>query len=245
MEQMYKEDDLTEQSEEIVLRRAKNAMESAAFRLEGVELQTDRTINQTVPRNDQEQEDALKRAQMDFDKSKQERSTERQKRNLEMQRKKMELEEQKKKFREMQEERKRVVLKSDHDGFFLHGELKRGKLGAKPATLEKGDQVTGKQILGVVLDPSQLQIRVDLPEERIGVVHKGVPCEIVPKGMPDISIEGMVKSVERLPFINGKYDCVVTLRGKQPKELTPGMNCELLFTVDNEKSSKDQDGNQE
>ena len=42
LEQMYKEDDLTEQSEEIVLRRAKRSMESAAFSLEGREIQTEK-----------------------------------------------------------------------------------------------------------------------------------------------------------------------------------------------------------
>ncbi len=51
LEQMYKEDDLTEQSEEIVLKRAKRAVESAQFRLEGAEIQSERTIQQQIPRS--------------------------------------------------------------------------------------------------------------------------------------------------------------------------------------------------
>ena len=46
---MYKEDDLTEASEEIVLKRARQAVENAQFRLEGVEISTERSITQSLP----------------------------------------------------------------------------------------------------------------------------------------------------------------------------------------------------
>ena len=44
LEQMYKEDELTEESEEIVLKRAQQAVESAEFRFEGTKVQTERTL---------------------------------------------------------------------------------------------------------------------------------------------------------------------------------------------------------
>ena len=49
LEQMYKEDELTEESEEIVLKRAQQAVESAEFRFEGTKVQTERTLQQSIP----------------------------------------------------------------------------------------------------------------------------------------------------------------------------------------------------
>lgn len=229
LEQMYKEDDLTEESEEIVLRRAKRAMESAAFSLERTKIQTERTIKQSVPRSDASQDETLARAMMAYEKSISAMANEKQKRDLELQRKKTKFKEQEEAFEQMREERKKVVLKSEIDGIFLYGQLTRAKLPAKPIDLKKGGSVTGKQVLGTVVDPAKLRIRVDLPEERLYVVRPGTKCKVVPKGMPNAKLDGVVKSVGLVPYTNGKFDCIVTVRGKQLADVMPTMTCDLQF----------------
>ena len=47
---MYEADDPTEESEEIVLKRAKQAVEAAQFRLEGVEIQSNRVVERMYRR---------------------------------------------------------------------------------------------------------------------------------------------------------------------------------------------------
>ncbi|MEM6690456.1 MAG: HlyD family efflux transporter periplasmic adaptor subunit [Planctomycetota bacterium] len=242
LEQMYKEDDLTEESEEIVLRRAKYAMERAAYSLERSHIQTERTIKQTVPRNDASQEDTLARALLAYDTKMREMDGEAKKRKLELERKEEAFKKQSEKFKEMQMERKRTVLKSAIGGFFIHGQLNRGKFGSKPALLKKGDSVTGKQILGTVVDPARLQVRVDLPEDKMTLIKKGVVCEIEPKGIPDLKYRGVVKSVGAVPYVDGKFDCVVAIRGKA-SEVIPGMNCDLLFVDVADKKGSEQSGN--
>lgn len=235
--QMYKEDDLTEESEEIVLRRAKHSMESAAFSLERTKIQTERTIKQSIPRSDASQQDTLARAMINYDTSTRSMANDRQKRELELDRKKSKFKKQSKTFAEMRAERQQVVLKSPIDGIFLYGQLTRGKLPAKPVSLKQGGSAAANQVLATVVDPSRLQVRVDLPEERFSVITKGVKCKVIPKGMPNVQFEGVVKSVSAVPFTNGKFDCIVSVRGKQLADVMPAMSCELLFVnPDAEKS---------
>jgi hypothetical protein len=229
LEQMYKEDDLTEESEEIVLRRAKRAMKTAAFALERAKIQFERTTQQTVPRGDASQEESLARAMLEYEKSMRTMAIDKQTRELKLQQSRDKLEDQAETLQELRAERKKVVLKSDIDGIFLYGKLTRSKLPAKPVELSKGGTVSGSQIIGTVVDPTRLQIRVDLPEERYSLVRKGVGCKVVPKGMPNVRLDGQVKSVSLVPYTNGKYDCVVTLRGSEVDELVPTMTCDLLF----------------
>ncbi|MEO1524063.1 MAG: HlyD family efflux transporter periplasmic adaptor subunit [Planctomycetota bacterium] len=232
LEKMYKEDDLTEESEMIVLRRAKRSVDSAKFSLEGREISTERTIKQAIPLADKDQEDKLARALMTFEKSNLDLTIGEKKAELEMQQKQTKFDKQLKDIEEMREERKRVVLKAENDGIFIHGPLNRGKLGPKPSELEEGDKASGKQVLGVVADPSTLQIRVDLAEDKLALVREGTSCMIVPKSMPERTIEGAVKSVSSIPFASGKFDCVVTISGTVPPELVPTMSCELVFEND-------------
>lgn len=229
LEQMYKEDDLTEESEEIVLRRAKRAMESAAFSLERAKIQAERTIKQSIPNDDANQEDALTRATMDHEKSVHSLSIEKQKRDLELQRKRRKVNDQADELGEMRTERKKVVLKSDIDGIFVYGEIVRGKLPAKQVRWDKGSSVNGKQVLGTVVDPSKLQVRMELPEEHLATVRAGVTCKVIPKSMPGVELNGVVKSVGIVPIAAEKYDCVINVRGKSLADVLPAMTCDVLF----------------
>lgn len=238
LEQMYKEDDLTEESEEIVLRRAKRAMETAAFSLERAKIQHQRTIKQTVPRSDASQAETLTRALIDYDKAMQAMASERKKRQLELERKLRKFKEQSEHFAEMRGERKQVILKSEIDGIFLYGKVSRGKLPAKPVELEKGTAVSAQQVIGTVVDPKRLQLRVDLSEEHLAVVRKGATCKVAPKAMPDVKLDGVVKSVMNVPFADGKYDCIVTVSGKQLADVLPAMTCDLIFATNADKQAE-------
>ncbi|WP_259631455.1 HlyD family efflux transporter periplasmic adaptor subunit [Stieleria sedimenti] len=237
LEQMYKEDDLTEESEEIVLRRAKRAMESAQFSLDRAQLQHDRTIKQSIPRDDANQEEALARAVIEYEKTLHAMGIDKQKRELELQRKRIKLEQQAEKFDEMRAERKKVVLKSGLDGIFVYGTVTRAKLPAKPVELKKDTSVSGKQVIGTVLDPAKLQVRVELPEAQLKAVHVGDRCKIVPKGIADSELDGVVKSIGIVPLTAGKYDCIVSLRGKALADVLPAMTCELQFPQANPKAA--------
>ncbi|WP_197455984.1 HlyD family efflux transporter periplasmic adaptor subunit [Stieleria neptunia] len=239
LEQMYKEDDLTEESEEIVLRRAKRAMESAQFSLDRAKIQHDRTIKQSIPRDDANQEETLARALIDYEKAVHAMGIDKQKRELELRRKRVKLEQQAEKFDEMRAERKKVVLKSALDGIFVYGTVTRAKLPAKPVELKKGSGVSGKQVIGTVLAPTKLQVRVELPEPQLKSVHVGDRCKVVPKGIADAELNGVVKSIGIVPLTAGKYDCIVSLRGKASADVLPAMTCELQFTTAKPKAADD------
>ncbi|MEM9645929.1 MAG: hypothetical protein AAF989_13140, partial [Planctomycetota bacterium] len=130
--QMYEEDDLTEQSEEIVLRRAKNSMEAAQFRHEGTVSSNEHSLKELLPRERLAKELALNQAMRSHAKSMHELDSAEKKRQVEMKRKRQKFHDQEKSFSKMRQERQGVVLTAAHDGIFLHGKLTRGKLSSKP-----------------------------------------------------------------------------------------------------------------
>ena len=64
LEKMYKADDLTEETEEIVLKRQKNSVEFAEFSLENAKLSRDETLKISLPRYDIRIKEALERSEM-------------------------------------------------------------------------------------------------------------------------------------------------------------------------------------
>ncbi len=234
LEQMYKEDDLTEESEEIVLKRAKQSVEFAEYRLEGTVIQSDRAVKQDVPRSQAQQDDSLARAELTYQKAIQNLASARQRREIEINRKRDKYKDQKEKVDQQKEERKRVALASSMDGIVLHGKLTRGKLSDKPSVLEEGTKVTAKQVLATVVSPDKLQIRVDIEEKDLHVVVAGTKCKVTTKAFPEFEAAGTVKSVSLVPYAGTKYDGLVTFRqSKEDPAIMPTMTCELAFEVAN------------
>ncbi len=230
LEQMYQEDDLTEQSEEIVLKRARRAVESAQFRLRGVEIQTERTLTQSIPRATEQQQESLSRAKLSHQASMQDLNSARRKRNVEIRRTRDEFKQQEQKLAELRQERQQFVLAASIDGIFLHGKLNRGKLSEKPSTLAVGSKVTPAQVVATVVNPKLLHIRVDLEQQHLAMVKPGKKCKVTVNGLPDFQTVGTVKSVSIVPYAGTKFDCVVTFRKpKQQPAILPTMTCQLEF----------------
>ena len=246
LQQMYEEDDLTEESEEIVLKRARQAVESAQFRFETTEIQTNRVLEQEIPRSVKEQESSLSRAELAYEKKMHEMKLERQKHEIELAKEKEKLREKERDLAELKEDRRAMVLTSTINGIALHGKLTRGRLPEKPSTLDADSKVAGKQVLITVVNPKKLQVRADLSEKQLGVVTEGARCKVIVNAFPEVEASGVVKSVSKVPYAATKYDCVVSFRtGNDAPALIPTMTCEMKFDSPIEDADEDDEDDED
>jgi HlyD family secretion protein len=225
LEQMYKEDELTEESEEIVLKRAQQAVDSAKFRLEGGKIQAERTVKESIPQQTAQAEDAFRRAEMAYHKTIQGLNTARQKQDIEIAQKRDKLAKQQADLIAMQAERAHLTIIAPHDGIAYHGELTRGKLGDKPSSLKADSAVTNKQTLLTIVNPAKLQIRTELTETLLDKVTAGMNGTATPNAKTGQKLTVRVKSAAAIPFANNKFDCVVMIRNGKIDGIVPGMTC--------------------
>ena len=236
LEQMYKEDEITEASEEIVLKRAKRAVESARFRLQGEEINTQRSLQQKIPRGQEQQEDAFTRQQLAYDKTLLSLELNRQRQEIELNKTKKSLAKQKADLQQLREDRKHLVLQAPEDGILYHGALHRGRVSDKPGGLAEGTTVTNKQVLATLVRSQPLQIRLDLAEKDLQHIRVGAPATASPTGFPDRKLPATVKSLSYVPIANGKFDCVLTVKlGKAKPAIMPGMSCSVEFVAEAKK----------
>lgn len=230
LEKMYKEDELTEESEEIVLKRAKRSVESAKFRLKGAEISAVRSLEQSIPREQEQKDDAIARALMAFDKARRALDLARQRKEIDIAKGKKVFDKQKEDMGKMRADRKQMVLRAPADGVVYHGRLSRGKLADKPSALAADATVTNKQVLVTLVNPRALQIRVDLAETALRHVQVGAKGTASPKAFPDRKLQITVKSVSFIPMSNGKHDCVVNVKfDKTQPAIAAGMTCDVEF----------------
>ncbi len=246
LEQMYQEDDLTEESEEIVLKRAKQAVENAKFRFRNTEIATQRSLKQSIPRAQAEQEATLTRAQLAHAKAVRDLNSERTRRDIELRKKRNQVDRQQSDFKQLQDERKKLVIQAPAAGIVVHGKLTRGKISDKPSTLEAGSSVTGDQVLMTLFEPGRLQIRVDLEQTDLPAARPGAEGIVTIAAYPDLKLGATVTSVSLVPFAGSKFDGVLSVKllGDTPP-IVPGMTCKIGFAATDAVEKTENDENVE
>ncbi|MGI9441663.1 MAG: HlyD family efflux transporter periplasmic adaptor subunit [Rubripirellula sp.] len=228
LQQMYDADELTEESEEIVLKRAKRAVESAEFRHQSTIIAVDRAIKQGLPRTIAVQEATFTTAEHAHAKAVRDLGVEATRAQIEITKKRDAYKKAQTKLSELKAERKKVALASKISGIVVHGKLTRGKLSDKPSLLTKGTTVTGSQVIATVLSAGKLQVRLDLAQSNLPVVTPGAKCTVTVPGVEGFKASGTVKSVSAIPYAGSRYDCVVSFSAGKNK-LTPTMACDVSF----------------
>ncbi|MEE2937156.1 MAG: HlyD family efflux transporter periplasmic adaptor subunit [Planctomycetota bacterium] len=238
LEQMYKEDDLTEESEEIVLKRAKRAVDSAEYRLEGTKIASEQMLKRGIAEQAAQQVESLARAELTHQQNVRDLASARPKREIEIAKTRAAFQEQEKQLEELRAERRRAVINSPINGVVLHGKLNRGRISDKASVLDADSNVNAEQVIATVVDTTKLQIRVDLAEANLSRLQVGQNCSVSVAAVPAFTGQGVVKSVSRVPYAGTKYDCVVALKkSKQAGLLMPTMTCTMVFAT--AKTSKD------
>jgi multidrug resistance efflux pump len=231
LQQMYEEDDLTEESEEIVLKRARQAVEAAEFRLVGTKTQTERLINQSIPQQTAEQDDAISKARVTHQTAVEKQKNDRLRKELELSKQRKATIKQAQEFETMREQRKQIILTSPHDGLVIHGELASGKIADKESPLQVGSSVTDSQVIATIVNPNSLHVLAALPESDFSHVTVADEVTVMPGMDDDVKITGKVKSISRLPVTGTKFEMVISIPRLKDSIVLPATSCSVELPV--------------
>lgn len=230
LEKMYQADELTEESEEIVLKRAKRDVESALFRLEGAREQHRRSVEETLPRNEIEQGERIKRAEMAHEAAILDLKLSRARKEIDLKKQNIKLEEQKENLDKLRAERKGFVKKAPVAGYVIHGALNRGAQPERTAPLEAGKSLTADQVVMTIVPVKPLRVRLTVAEAELRHVKTGVEVQVFSNIYPNEAMKGEVTSVSVVPYSGNKFDCVVKFKpGKLAGRLIPTTGCRVEF----------------
>ena len=238
---MYKEDDLTEETEEIILKRQRYAVESAEFRLKSAKLSTKRSLEVTIPRSAIDQEQALKDAEVAWKTTRETLPSALQQKRLDA--KKLRVDDQRadEKSANLKGDRAQMEIKAQSDGRIYHGEIDNGRWS--PVAAAKFMKIGGKILPRVVfatLIPNDAKMQLDAFVDEIAAskLKEGQKGYVAPASSARSRLAVEVTKVATHPAVDGKYHVLLTLHGT-PEELhlVPGMKGKGKITTGNEGES--------
>jgi HlyD family secretion protein len=235
LEKMYKEDDLTEETEEMILKRTKRSVENAKYSLELSRIRSKRLLETLLPREEQQTKDAAVRAELAYRRAAATTPLSVDRKQIELAKLRYDLEESLAKLKALKADRDLLIVKAPMDGVVYHGTWDDGTWSlsaAIKAALKVGGTVPAKTPVMTIVQPRPLSIETTVEEKDVAHVTKGATGTAAPTAYPDRKLACQVTDVSTFPTEPGKFTTTLSLgKGNQKLgPLVPGMTVAITLT---------------
>lgn len=238
LEKMYEADDLTEETEEIILRRARDALERAEFSLKQAKQDRDELFAITFPRAETRMKKSAERERLSLAKAKAMLPLQLKQQKIETEKLEIRLKRSREKLDELLADRKLMNIRAPVAGVVYYGESERGQwssISSAAERLKQGASLSPNKVLMTIVQTRPLAIRATVAEKHLHEVRPGVKGYATPAGYPRLKLEAIVAEVGNVPVTSSSYDAKITVAlDDEAKPLMPGMNCNVkLRTYEN------------
>jgi len=225
---MYSEDELTEETEEIVLRRAKRRLERT---ITGLELQ-DRGWKYSVeterPKELDDLELDVRSTEQELEKTQATQKNQKALKEIEVRKKEIEAEKQATELEKLRRDLEKFVIYAPSEGIVLHE-----KADADKQTIFKvKDSVQPYTALLTIAKPGEVRAKCMIAEKDIFRVEPNMQVKVKPAALPDRVLSGLLEPLDLLPEKPNQWKAIVKLEDSDPR-LIPRMKCkvEILLEV--------------
>lgn len=235
LQKMYRDKDLTEETEEIILKRQRHMVEMNEHSLKSAKIHRDQTIKIQLPRREQSMRDTAEKQALALEKAKNTlRPTLRQKR-LALEKLVYEHDKSGEKLKDLERDRELLTVRAPADGIVYHGKCVHGKwttTATSEAKLQPGGNVAPNEVFMTVVSPRPIFVRADVEEKKLHWLQEGLKGKAVPAGFPDLKIPARLLKISFVPQSSGHFDARIVLdSGKDLHSLMPGMACSIKLTA--------------
>jgi HlyD family secretion protein len=234
LEKMYKADDLTEETEEIILRRTQFSVKTAMNTLENAKLTAKRELEVILPRDEEsyvnskrDQDNALAFAEQTLPKSlaKKRYEVDKLQRDQRMSNKRL---------ADLKKDIELMILRAPADGIVYYGACESGRWTSGPALagllrkLTPGGKLSGNEVFMTIVNPDNLVLKAIVNEDDLGAVAEGREGKASPVAAPGRKLAAKVDNVASVPLpgVTG-FEVTISFKPIEGVRLLPGMRCKV------------------
>ncbi len=235
LEKMYKADDLTEKTEEIILKRQKSAVEFAQFSLDNAKLTSEEMLKVRLPRMDVQLKESLERTALAKARAQMALSLDLDRTRYELEQRKNARKKSLEKHTKLLADRELMEIKSPADGIVYYGQCVNGRWADTASLVQKyqpHNKVTGDSVLMTIVEQRPLYITSNLEEGKRPDVSDDQKAKIVLPSEGGDRLNGKVKSISPIPVSSGKFEINFDVdQDEIPAWIVAGMSCKINVTT--------------
>jgi multidrug efflux pump subunit AcrA (membrane-fusion protein) len=235
LEKMYRSKDLTEETEEIILRRQRFQVENSEFALKEAELHRDQTLKVDLPRQEERAREGAVKHSIDLEKARATLPLILNQKRLAVAKLKHDLAKGTEKLADLRRDRDAMTVHAPADGLVYFGRCDHGhwtSAGTVAAKLHKGGTILPDEVFMTIVAPRPVDIRASVDEKDLAALTQRAELKGVVTSTLDPArrLPARLSSVVPVPHEAGKFEAVIAVEiGDDLTLLKPGMACSIKF----------------
>lgn len=238
LKKMYEADDLTEETEEIILKRAQNEVAYYEWLLEQTRERSARTLNTTIPRELDSQRRNAENLSLAWRQAERGLPDALRKKRLEVESQERDARKAGERLADLENDLALLTVRAPHDGVVYYGANSRGKW-ITAATIDRklvpGGKIAAHEVFLTVAKAAPLSIQVAVPEGKLRHLKPGLKGRACPAFDPEAEFETQLKSVSFVPYADHTHDAVFSVPGAaadpEGPPLFPGMTAKVRLDL--------------
>jgi multidrug efflux pump subunit AcrA (membrane-fusion protein) len=235
LEKMYRSKDLTEETEEIILRRHRFQVETGEFSLKEAELHRDQVLKVDLPRREEQvRENAVKQS-IDLAKARALLPLNLNQKRLVLAKLKHDHAKSAEKLADLRHDQDAMTVHAPAAGIVYFGRCERGNWPAAVATaqkLHKGGVIAPDEVFITVVAARPVDVRATVEEKDLAALIQPRELKglVIPAFDPALRLPARLASVLPVPREAGKFEAKVAFElGEDKAAIKPGMACTVKF----------------
>jgi multidrug resistance efflux pump len=233
LEKMYKANDLTEDTEKIILRRQRHQVEWATFELRAAEIQHDYLLKVTLPRKDKSLRDGLVKQNLLLEKAQKTLNPQAAQKQQNLAKMRHDRQKNLDRLAKLRADRDGLTVRAPMDGIVYHGKFHKGQWslpGGQEGKLVVDGSVSPGEVFLTVVKSHPLAVRLQVEEKDVHLLKPGLEGKARVHFDPTRKVPAKLTKVTPIPAAPGKYEALVGLEvGPAGQALMPGMGCAVRF----------------
>jgi multidrug efflux pump subunit AcrA (membrane-fusion protein) len=233
LQKMYEADELTDETEEIILRRQKHNVQMAEMDVERSDKGLEETMKFTLPRLTESEELAVKRAEHTYRYLETTLPLRVVEAKIALEQAKETLEREKKRLAELEADRALLTIRAPIDGVVYYGEIRRGSWSGTTTSadrLQPGNSADLNKVLMTVVQPRPLSVWAEVPENRVARLRAGLNGSAETPVLPGAYLPARLAEITAAPIRERTFAARVEVDlPAEAGNVAPGTTCQVTF----------------
>lgn len=223
LQKMYRDKDLTEETEQMILKRYKFMLESAESTLKSTKIHADRTLGIDLPRREEAAQLHAARAALAWERAREQLPLQVRQKELALEKMRFDDRRAAEKLADLEKDLTLMTIKSPADGVVYYGRYAHGQwTGPGAKEFLKGGTLPPNDVVLTVISNGHLFLHAEAEEHEIADLKAGQAARIAPTKSPNKKLDGKVQRVAGAPQ-GGKFEVVIAFTANAPEGIVPGL----------------------
>ena len=228
---MYRSKDLTEETEEFILKRTRFEVRMAEFFVKMSRIRAEETLKVELPRREKDFHDHSAKAEVALEKAVSTLPLALQQRRLGLQKMKYDYAKNAEKLELLEKDRETMAVRASTDGIVYHGKCVHGQWSSDADTkLQRGGTIAPEEVFMTIVKPRPVFVRATVEEKELHLLKPELKGRAAVAGYPDLKPRAELKHVSAIPESAGKFQARIAIHLESDASVVmPGMACTVHF----------------